>query len=162
MNFSIYKTPFNVILGYMWTDKGVRKMDFYIDEADFKHYLKSSSLKYSKERLIDLEEMLDNYFQGEPTQLDYPLDISGTVFQKKVWEAVKQIPYGEVRSYKWVASKIGNPKAARAVGRAVAHNPVVIVIPCHRVIRNNGSLGRYGRMDWLKEKLLKLENIHIV
>ncbi|MEM4536677.1 MAG: methylated-DNA--[protein]-cysteine S-methyltransferase, partial [Nitrososphaerota archaeon] len=106
--------------------------------------------------------MLDGYFRGEFTQLDYPLDISGTVFQKKVWETVKRIPYGEVRSYKWVASEIGNPKAARAVGTAIAHNPAVLIIPCHRVIRNNNSLGRYGRMSWLKRKLLKLENARIV
>lgn len=157
MNSSIYKTPFNVVLGYVWWDRGLREMSFYKDEADFKQYLKSFSLRYNNEKLRELEEMLENYFQGEPTQLDYPLDISGTVFQKKVWETVKQIPYGEVRSYKWVAGKIGNPKAARAVGTAIARNPVVLIIPCHRVIRNDGSLGRYGEMDWLKEKLLKIE-----
>jgi len=162
MNFSIYKTPFDVVLAYIWTDKGLRKMDFYRDEIEFKQYLKSSSLEYNHERLVDLEEMLDGYFRGEFTQLDYPLDISGTVFQKKVWETVKRIPYGEVRSYKWVASEIGNPKAARAVGTAIAHNPAVLIIPCHRVIKNNNSLGRYGRMSWLKRKLLKLENARIV
>jgi len=137
-------------------------MSFYSDEECFRDYLESLSLELNNERLIDLEEMLDSYFSGEPTQLDYPLDISGTDFQRRVWEAVRQIPYGQVRSYKWVASKIGNPKAARAVGTAISRNPVVLIIPCHRVIRSNGSLGKYSDMDWLKERLLRLERAEIV
>ncbi len=137
-------------------------MSFYSDEEYFRDYLESLSLKLNNERLIDLEKMLDSYFRGEPILLDYPLDISGTDFQKRVWEIVKQIPYGQVRSYKWVASKIGNPKAARAVGTAISRNPVVLIIPCHRVIRNNGSLGRYGGMDWLKERLLRLEKASMI
>lgn len=137
-------------------------MSFYTHEEYFRDYLESLSLKLNNKRLIDLEKMLDSYFRGEPILLDYHLDISGTDFQKRVWETVKQIPYGQVRSYKWVASKIGNPKAARAVGTAMSRNPVVLIIPCHRVIRNNGSLGRYGGMDWLKERLLRLEKASIV
>ncbi len=137
-------------------------MSFYSDEECFRDYLESLSLELNNERLIDLEKMLDSYFSGEPTQLDYPLDISGTDFQRRVWEAVRQIPYGQVRSYKWVASKIGNPKAARAVGTAISRNPVVLIIPCHRVIRSNGSLGKYSDMDWLKERLLRLERAEIV
>jgi O-6-methylguanine DNA methyltransferase len=152
----------NVVLGYIWTGRVLREMSFYSDEECFRDYLESLSLKLNNERLIDLEKMLDSYFSGEPTRLDYPLDISGTDFQMRVWRAVRQIPYGQVRSYKWVASKIGNPKAARAVGTAISHNPVVLIIPCHRVIRNDGSLGKYGGMDWLKERLLRLEKAEIV
>ena len=137
-------------------------MSFYSNEECFRDYLESLSLKLNNERLIDLEKMLDSYFSGEPIQLDYPLDISGTDFQRRVWETVRKIPYGQVRSYKWVASKIGNPRAARAVGTAISRNPVVLIIPCHRVIRNNGSLGKYGDMDWLKERLLRLEKAEIV
>jgi O-6-methylguanine DNA methyltransferase len=162
MNSCIYETPLNVVLGYIWTERGLREMSFYSDEECFRDYLESLSLELNNERLIDLEEMLDSYFSGEPTQLDYPLDISGTDFQRRVWEAVRQIPYGQVRSYKWVASKIGNPKAARAVGTAISRNPVVLIIPCHRVIRSNGSLGKYSDMDWLKERLLRLERAEIV
>lgn len=151
-----------MVLGYIWTERGLREMSFYSDEECFRDYLESLSPKLNNERLTDLEKMLDRYFSGEPTQLDYPLDISGTDFQRRVWKTVRQIPYGRVRSYKWVASKIGNQKAARAVGTAISRNPVVLVIPCHRVIRNNGSLGKYGGMDWLKERLLRLEKAEIV
>lgn len=137
-------------------------MSFYKDEESFKQYLKSISLKLENEPLKELEEILDNYFRGEPVSLDYPLDISGTDFQVRVWKAVREIPYGQVRSYKWVAERIGNPKAARPVGTAISRNPVVLFIPCHRVIRSDGSLGRYGGMDWLKGKLLRLEKAEII
>lgn len=137
-------------------------MSFYKDEKTFKQYLKSVSHKLENEPLKELEEILNNYFSGEPVSLDYPLDISGTDFQIKVWKAVREIPYGQVRSYKWVAERVGNPKAARPVGTAISRNPVVLFIPCHRVIRSDGSLGKYGGMDWLKEKLLRLEKAEIV
>lgn len=162
MNYSSYKTPFNVILGYIWTDKGLMEMSYYKDEKIFKQRLASAFSKLDNEPLRELEEILDKYFSGEYVSLDYPLDLSGTDFQLKVWGVVKEIPYGQVRSYKWVASRVGNPKAARAVGRAISRNPVVLVIPCHRVIKNDGSLGKYGNIDWLKEKLLKLEKAKIV
>ncbi|MEN2974671.1 MAG: methylated-DNA--[protein]-cysteine S-methyltransferase [Candidatus Caldarchaeales archaeon] len=159
MNYAIYHTPFKVVLGYIWSDKGLREMGFYPDEESFKNYLKKFSEDFTWSRLVDLEEAIDKYFNGESISLDYNLDISGTRFQKKVWSIVKEIPYGEVRSYKWIASRVGNPKAARPVGNAVASNPVVLIIPCHRVIRSNGSIGRYGDLDWLKVKLLRLEKV---
>ncbi len=87
-----------------------------------------------------------------------PLNPNGTVFQKKVWNALCNIPYGETRSYKQVAEAVGNNKASRAVGMANNKNPIMIVIPCHRVIGSNGSLVGYaGGLD-IKEKLLFLEN----
>ena len=80
-----------------------------------------------------------------------------TPFQKKVWEAVKTIPYGETRSYKWVAENIGNPRAARAVGQALKRNPLPGIIPCHRVIRSDGSLGGFSRGLKKKRDLLRAE-----
>ncbi len=80
-----------------------------------------------------------------------------TPFQRKVWNAVKAIPYGETRSYKWVAKKIGNPKAARAVGQALKRNPLLIIIPCHRVICSDGKLGGFSQGLKKKRELLKLE-----
>ena len=90
-----------------------------------------------------------------------PLNPQGTDFQLQVWQALCDIPYGETRSYQDIAIAIGNKKACRAVGQANNHNPIAIIIPCHRVIGANGALvGFAGRLD-LKVKLLKLENPQI-
>ena len=103
--------------------------------------------------------LLNRYFTGE--QLDgseIPIQIDeGTLFQHSVWETIQQIPYGELRSYKWIAEQIGKPKAVRAVGNAVGANPVSIFIPCHRVITSNGHLGGYGGGLKRKRHLLALE-----
>ena len=82
---------------------------------------------------------------------------SGTKFQQKVWRALLKIPYGETRSYQWVASQIGNPKAVRAVGQAVGKNPLPVIIPCHRVIHSNGTLGGFSLGIKIKKLLLKME-----
>jgi O-6-methylguanine DNA methyltransferase len=82
---------------------------------------------------------------------------SGTDFQRRVWRALQKIPRGQTRSYGWVARKIGRPKAARAVGTACGANPVPIIIPCHRVIASDGSLGGFGGGLPLKRRLLALE-----
>lgn len=81
----------------------------------------------------------------------------GTDFQRLVWDAIYQIPYGEARSYKWIAEQIGRPKAVRAVGSATGSNPITIIIPCHRVIGSNGKLGGYGGGLERKRQLLSLE-----
>ena len=105
------------------------------------------------------QELLDRYFAGEPLDVsEIPIRIDwGTSFQKKVWNTIQRIPYGEVCSYKWIAERIGNPKAVRAVGSAVGANPVSILRPCHRVIRSNGALGGYGGGLERKHQLLTLE-----
>lgn len=103
-----------------------------------------------------IEEM-DEYFRGKLRDFSVPLDIRGTYFQKKVWEALMAIPYGQTRSYGDVARAIGNPGASRAVGMANAKNPLPIIVPCHRVIRSDGSPGGYGGGIDLKLKLLDLE-----
>lgn len=101
---------------------------------------------------------LDEYFAGDRKQFDVPLTfIGGTPFQRKVWHALRNIPYGEVRSYKDIASAIGTPKAVRAVGGANNKNPISIIVPCHRVIGSNGALVGYGGGLEKKEYLLKLE-----
>ncbi|MCX8192963.1 MAG: methylated-DNA--[protein]-cysteine S-methyltransferase [Nitrososphaeria archaeon] len=161
MKYNIFYTPFNLILGYVWSDKGLREMSFYLDEECFQSHLKKYYKESVNERLVTLEEMLEKYFQRESVILDYNLDISGTVFQMNVWNIVREIPYGQVKSYKWVAWRVGNPRSSRAVGNALSSNPVVLIIPCHRVIKNDGSLGRYGALDWLKKRLLELEGVKI-
>jgi O-6-methylguanine DNA methyltransferase len=100
---------------------------------------------------------LSEYLIGERKSFDLPLNPRGTVFQQQVWKALCDIPYGETRSYKQIAEAIGNPKAVRAVGMANNRNPLLIVIPCHRVIGANGKLVGYGAGIEKKEFLLKLE-----
>ena len=94
--------------------------------------------------------------------LDFALDTSkGTLFQQKVWRILQQIPYGQTRSYGWVASQLGNPGAARAVGGAIGRNPFHIAVPCHRVINSDGSTGGFSADLEMKLKLLRLEGIFI-
>jgi O-6-methylguanine DNA methyltransferase len=101
---------------------------------------------------------LKEYFLGKLKRFSVPLDLQGTLFQISVWEALQEIPYGTTCSYKDIAKKIKNPKAFRAVGTANAKNPVCIIIPCHRVVANNGTLGGYSSGPHNKKLLLKLEN----
>jgi O-6-methylguanine DNA methyltransferase len=109
-------------------------------------------------------KFLQQYFSGESVSFDVPLDLRYyTPFQQAVWRAAAAIPSGETRSYAWVAKRIRNPKAARAVGQALGANPVPIIIPCHRVISSTGTMGGFSGGLGMKKKLLELEahaNIH--
>lgn len=102
-------------------------------------------------------EQLKEYFSGKRKTFDLPLSPSGTEFQKKVWKALCTIPYGETRSYGEIAAQIGNPKACRAVGGANNKNPIMIFIPCHRVIGADGSLVGFGGGIDAKKFMLDLE-----
>ena len=107
--------------------------------------------------ILQCKMQLDEYFRGERKTFDLPLAPKGTDFQKKVWNALQEIPYGETRTYGEIAAAVGNPKAARAVGMANNKNPIGIIIPCHRVVGADGKLVGYaGGMD-KKEWLLQLE-----
>lgn len=115
------------------------------------------------ELLRRTKDILDRYFDGESVDFrEIPVKIEmGTDFQNSVWDAIHQIPYGEVRSYKWIAEQIDRPKAMRAVGSATGSNPITIIIPCHRVIRSNGNLGGYGGGLERKRQLLSLEGYSV-
>lgn len=103
---------------------------------------------------------LTEYFAGKRKIFTLPFELKGTQFQKQVWKALTEIPYGQTRSYKDIAEAIGNSKAVRAVGGANHNNPIMIMVPCHRVIGSNGSLTGYaGGMD-MKKILLDLETVH--
>lgn len=103
---------------------------------------------------------LVEYFAGERAGFDVALDMSGgTAFQRRVWRACARIPYGQVRSYGELAGMAGRPRSARAVGGAMGANPLPIVVPCHRVIRSDGSLGGFGSGLPIKKKLLRLEGV---
>ncbi len=106
----------------------------------------------------DLMERLRVYFSGHRTTFPDKLDLSGaTPFQRAVWEVTRLIPYGETRSYSWVAEQIKKPNAPRAVGQALARNPLPIIIPCHRVIARHGRLGGYSGGVEIKKLLLQME-----
>ncbi|MCI1209155.1 MAG: methylated-DNA--[protein]-cysteine S-methyltransferase [Treponema sp.] len=102
---------------------------------------------------------LSEYFSGKRKTFDIPFEIHGTEFQKKVWDALCAIPYGQTRTYKETAEAVGSPKAFRAVGMANHNNPIAILIPCHRVIGVNGKLTGYADGLAVKEALLNLEQI---
>jgi methylated-DNA-[protein]-cysteine S-methyltransferase len=105
----------------------------------------------------DAVEQLDAYFAGELRDFDLRLEMSGTEFQRRVWNALQTIPYGETRSYGEIAEQIGSPNAFRAVGLANGHNPIAVIVPCHRVIGANGSLTGFGGGLERKSALLDLE-----
>lgn len=102
-------------------------------------------------------EQLEAYFAGDLFDFDLDLDLAGTSFQRSVWAALRTIPYGETRSYGEIAVQIGSPGAFRAVGLANGHNPIGIIVPCHRVIGANGSLIGYGGGLDRKRALLAME-----
>jgi methylated-DNA-[protein]-cysteine S-methyltransferase len=107
--------------------------------------------------LLPVREQLDDYFAGRLTRFDVPLAPEGTPFQKRVWKVLCQVPYGETISYSELARRAGRPGAARAVGMAMGRNPIAIIVPCHRVIAADGSLGGFGGGLDRKRKLLALE-----
>lgn len=107
--------------------------------------------------LCEAERQLQQYFAGERRQFTLNYDTTGTPFQKKVWEALLTIPFGETRSYRQIAEQIGHPRAMRAVGAANGKNPLSIVAPCHRVIGSNGKLTGFAGGLTVKAFLLQLE-----
>ena len=108
----------------------------------------------------DWPHQLRRYALRETMSFSGELDLDqGTVFQRQVWQTLLEIPRGETRSYKWVAEQIGRPRAARAVGQAVGANPIAIIVPCHRVVASDGSLGGFGGGLALKETLLRIEGV---
>lgn len=109
------------------------------------------------ETLATCEKQLEAYFCGELREFTLPIDLHGTPFQIRCWEALCTIPYGGTSSYARIAEKVGSPNAFRAVGQANHNNPVAVIVPCHRVIGANGTLTGYGGGLGIKEKLLRLE-----
>jgi O-6-methylguanine DNA methyltransferase len=108
-------------------------------------------------KLARCENQLQAYFRGQLREFTLPLDLQGTPFQIRCWEALCKIPYGATCSYATIAERAGSPSAFRAVGQANHNNPVAIIVPCHRVIGANGTLTGYGGGLGIKEKLLRLE-----
>lgn len=106
----------------------------------------------------EIKIQLGEYFSGERKIFDIKLKPTGTDFQNKIWKELQKIPYGETMSYSEIAATVGNKNAQRAVGSACNKNPIMIIIPCHRVISKNGKLGGFAYGNTVKQKLLVLEN----
>ncbi len=136
------KTPIGTLIVHQEKDK-ITKVFFGLLKN--KNIMKKSLMKE-----------FDTYFSGKNTSFSLPLSLEGTVFQKAVWKAISTIPYGQTRTYSEIAKKIGKPRAMRAVGQACGANPVLIIIPCHRVV-GASSLGGYAGGIQQKKWLLKHE-----
>jgi len=146
-----------------FSSKGVYAVSFASQgEGEFCHQLsKREKMTLVKDMSIgkELRDDILSYLAGRRVSFsEHEIDISqSTIFQRMVWLEVKKIPYGQTRSYRWIAEQIGRPYAQRAVGHANSHNPLPLIIPCHRVIRSDGQLGGYSAGLKLKEKFLALE-----
>lgn len=113
----------------------------------------------SKDSLIcETEKQLNEYFNHKRTEFNLPMETRGTTFQKSVWDLLNQIPYGTTQTYKDIAHGVQRPKAVRAVGTAIGHNPISIIIPCHRVIASSGGLAGFAGGLERKRRLLDLES----
>lgn len=149
-NIFFYETDIGTI--------GIRENGKYITNIYFSKFNTDDNIVETdliKKGIMQINE----YLQGKRNKFDLPLDLKGTEFQNKVWNELRNIPYGETRSYKDIAVAIGNENASRAIGMANNRNPIPIIIPCHRVIGSNGKLVGYaGGLD-IKEKLLNIENV---
>lgn len=146
-DFAIYPFPFGFLqIGY--EDNKV----IFLDKLD-------TAVNYgTKNKLTDtVYKEITEYLEGNRKEFSFPYQLKGTEFQKKVWNELCRIPYGETRSYKDIAIAIGNPKAVRAVGMANNRNPMMLVVPCHRVIGSNGKMVGYAGGISMKESLLALE-----
>lgn len=159
-NMSIFKTHLGWA-GVAAAEQGISrivlpKKDKKIVERELR-----GSEEYNSSNPLILKKavtLLQHYFSGESVLFDVPLDLRYyTPFQQAVWQAAAAIPSGETRSYAWIAKRIRNPKASRAVGQALGANPVPIVIPCHRVISSTGTMGGFSGGTGMKKKLLELE-----
>lgn len=162
LSFERISTPLGPMIA-IGNDEGLYMLEFTdrrMLETELKQlekYFNASILPGSNKHINELKNQLAEYFDGKRKQFDIPLKIFGTEFQKKAWDALIGIPYGKTRSYKKQAEIIGHPKAVRAVGTANGCNRIAIVIPCHRVIGEDGKLTGYGGGLWRKQWLLNHE-----
>ncbi|MDR2690994.1 MAG: methylated-DNA--[protein]-cysteine S-methyltransferase [Dysgonamonadaceae bacterium] len=151
------------LLNIAATADGICRLDFADKPTagrrmeSFAEMLNASICQNDNRHINELESQLKEYFEGKRKLFTVKLFLQGTPFQKKVWAALQEIPYGSTCSYKEQSVAIGMPKAVRAVAGANGANPVSIVVPCHRVIGSNGQLTGYGGGLWRKKFLLELE-----
>lgn len=162
LTFERFSTPIGTMIAAA-SEKGICLLEFTdrrMLETELKHiknHFKSEILPGKNKHIDELKKQLEEYFEGNRKDFDIQLITFGTEFQKGVWKVLMKIPYGETRSYKKQAELLGNSKAVRAVANANGANRIAIVIPCHRVIGEDGKLTGYGGGLWRKNWLLDLE-----
>ncbi|NGZ09452.1 MAG: methylated-DNA--[protein]-cysteine S-methyltransferase [Nitrospira sp. LK70] len=150
-------------MGIAESPKGIRaivlpKRSKRAVESDLRAQSDGSLQQEESARLEAARRQLLDYIAGRRNTFDVSLDLSeGTPFQRKVWRTLQRVPYGKLRSYQWIASRVGGKYYARAVGNAVGANPIPIVIPCHRIVAHDASLGGFSGGLSMKRKLLALE-----
>lgn len=159
---TLYYSEFESKVGTLYvgvSDKGLVLLDLHSSEFLRKRSNGKKKVQWieSKEKTAPYVRELEEYFDGQRREFSFPLDLRGTSFQKRCWQALLAIPYGKTRSYAEIAAEVGSPRGFRAVGQANHQNPIAIVVPCHRVITTDGKLGGYGGGLEMKEKLLRLE-----
>jgi AraC family transcriptional regulator of adaptative response/methylated-DNA-[protein]-cysteine methyltransferase len=163
IDFKKIKTPVGA-LNVAATEDGICWLDFAdkpTAEKRLESFAKKSNTSITQNDNLyinELEFQLKEYFEGKRKKFTVKLSIKGTPFQKEVWAALQEIPYGATLSYKEQSTVIGMPKAVRAVANANGMNPISIVVPCHRVIGSKGQLTGYGGGLWRKKFLLELES----
>jgi methylated-DNA-[protein]-cysteine S-methyltransferase len=149
------------LLGLAAGPAGLRRLDFIEDEDEFVALLLRLFPDQPVERSAALDPVrreMESYFKGKHFVFEAPVDLSAaTPFQQQILRELRKVPAGKVTTYSRLAARVGRPKAARAAGNAMHSNPVAIIVPCHRVLRGDGSLGGYGGGLPAKEWLLKLE-----
>ena len=156
MYFCSYESPIGHVL-LVASDQGLREVLFDFEHKRLAKARKDPEMAESDAALAKVRQQLDEYFAGKRREFTVQLDLRGTDFQLRCWNALLKIPYGETRSYADQARAVGSPRGFRAVGMANHDNPVAIIVPCHRVITSNHKLGGYGGGLHVKEKLLELE-----
>jgi len=141
------------------TDRGLCSIKLGDDRALLRRLLAEEfpSAELCEDPLSDFKQEILSFIDGEASLARVPLDIRGTVFQRRVWETLRRIPRGETRTYQDIARAIGAPRAVRAVGSACGANPVALAVPCHRAVRTDGGLGGYAWGLERKKRLLELE-----
>lgn len=160
IRYTITDSPLGKIL-VAATDKGICSVRLGDDATALEKELHSefaqAETKKDDDALTEWVNAILHHLSGQEPHLDLPLDVRATAFQKQVWQALQQVPYGETRSYAELAEAIGRPKAVRATASACARNPVALVVPCHRIVRSGGGLGGYRWGVGRKEALLEQE-----
>lgn len=158
IRYCMFATTLGTVL-VATTENGVCAVKLGADGARLKRLLAEefSAAEVIEEALPELEEKVRAFVAGEGSLARVPLDIRGTVFQRRVWDALRRIPRGETRTYATIAREIGAPRAVRAVGSACGANPVALVVPCHRAVRTDGGLGGYAWGLPVKKRLLEIE-----